>query len=198
MTTATGSSDRYTFSRKDYLTLFLITIWPQQTWSLYMSFRDVGWVAVRTNYGDAFGLVSYALLFALFEGVILFLVALVIRPFLPKIWPVKKQIVLLAMIVFILSFWAMISQSYALAGYRIPNFYATLMVSSGHPLWVLYGTALAGTVVSAALPLYLILRSPRAVRWTAIAIDRLTMLSVFYLFLDAIGLVTVVARNIPI
>jgi hypothetical protein len=184
------------FLLQDFFKLFLIVIFPQHTWTLYMAFRDVGWVAARSDYSDALGLLSYALLFALAEGIILFLAILVIKVALPKKWESEKQLAMMGSMVFILSLWAIVPQVYALSGYQIPKFFAQLMIISGHPLWVLYGSALGASLVSIVIPAVLILRKPGAAGKIFAILDRLTALSVFYLVLDTFALFNVILRNV--
>jgi len=184
------------FLHQDFFKLFLIVIFPQHTWTLYMAFRDVGWVAARSDFSDALGLLSYALLFALAEGVLLFFAILVVKAALPKKWGLKKQLAMTGSMVFILSLWAIVPQVYALSGYQIPKFFAQLMNVSGHPLWVLYGSALGASLVSIAIPVVLILKKPAAAGKIFAILDRLTALSVFYMVLDVFAVLNVILRNV--
>jgi hypothetical protein len=47
-----------------------------------------------------------------------------------------------------------------------------------------------------ALPAWLILRSEKAVKSIHALIERLSLLSAFYLFFDVVGLIFVIVRNV--
>ena len=178
------------------LKLFLISIWPQHTWTIYMVFRDLGWVAQRTTAGDAFGLLSYALIFALGEGAILFILILLIDLTLLRKWPPDKRLSILTIALFDLSLWAIIPQLFSLADIHLPNDLESLIIASGHPLWVLYGFSLGSTALSIGLPIYWIFKRPETVGWINLFVDRLVVLSSLYLFLDMIGIINVIIRNL--
>ena len=55
------------YTRQGLWTLFLMCALPLHIWTLILAFRDLPWLTDRTNAWDAFGVMSYGLIFALVE-----------------------------------------------------------------------------------------------------------------------------------
>jgi hypothetical protein len=70
------------------------------------------------------------------------------------------------------------------------------MAQTARPLRSLYVILLAVIVPTVAAPAWLALRSDKTLRFVNALIERLSLLSAFYLFFDVIGLVIVIIRNI--
>jgi hypothetical protein len=64
-----------------------------------------------------------------------------------------------------------------------------------HPLRFLYGSTLAMVFPSVAIPAFMVLTSDRFFNLIWGLMDRLSLLTIFYLFFDFIGLLIVVYRN---
>jgi hypothetical protein len=93
------------YSKQAFGSLFLMYVFPLHLWTLLLAFRDISWVAERTNFGDAIGVVSYGMVFAFLES----------------------------LLIFVLSLWAMTSQLYGLQAWNNPNTITTLAAGSTHP-----------------------------------------------------------------
>lgn len=169
---------------------------PLHAWTLILSFRDLSWLTDRTNAWDAVGVASYGLLFAFAESVVFFLIAALLGFLVACYWDTDRRISLLSILVLVLSLWAMVSQLYFLAGISVPDALIALIVHITHPVRVLYAIALAAVAPTMLVPAFLILRSDRALQFTRGLIERVSLLSMFYLFFDVAGLVIVVIRNI--
>jgi hypothetical protein len=187
-------TSRYT--RQGLWSLFLMCAFPLHAWTLILAFRDISWLTDRTNAWDAVGVVSYGLVFAFLESLVLWAVALLLGYLVARSWEPARRVALLTVLTLVLSLWAMLDQLYFLVGTGFPGWLIGLLVKSGHPLWIIYGSLLGLVGLSVLLPTWLILRSERANKWVRGMIDRLSVLTAFYLVLDAIGLVIVIARNV--
>ena len=161
-----------------------------------MTFRDVEWVAERTNFGDAIGFIGYDLLFALAESVLAWAFILLLSFLLPKQWERQIRLASLGSLIFIISGWAILGQLYFLTGHQAPEWFLRFAISTGHPLWVLYGTALTTIPASIAVPIFLLVRFPQVREKVMAIFDRIVVLSGIYLFLDFIGIVIVITRNL--
>ena len=191
---ATFFSRRY--SRQGLWSLFLMCALPLHAWTMILAFRDVSWVTDRTNAWDAVGVFSYGLVFALVESLVIFLVASLLGFLVSSRRDREWRVILLTVLVLLLSLWAILEQLFFLLPMRLPGPIITLLVQSGHPLRTLYVglTALVGLTI--LIPVVLVLRSEKAVRFVRALVDRLSLLAIFYLLFDAIALVIVVIRNL--
>ncbi len=185
------------YSRKSLLQLFLVCAFPLHLWTLLMAFRDFGWVALRTDVWDAVGLVSYALIIALVESLLVFIFTALLGLLPPWNWPVDKRTALIGALFLILSAWSILSKTFALYGNPIPSSVLDFIQAAGHPLRLVWGFVFILVLLSVSLPALWIARSPRAQAAMIGFFERLMILSSFYLLLDMAGIVMIVLRNIP-
>jgi len=169
---------------------------PLHVWTILLAFRDISWVAERSNMWDAIGNVSYGLIFAFIESLIVFLVAVLLGFLVSKDWDQDRRVVLLGILILIEALWSMFSQYYFLGELSLPENVNRFMVESGHPVRILYVFILPVVSFSVLLPTYLILKSDKAFQFFRGLVDRLTLLTLFYLFFDLIALVIVIIRNV--
>ncbi len=184
------------YTRQGLWSLFLMCVFPLHAWALVLAFRDVDWVTQRTTAWDGVGVVAYGLLFTLLETVAVFIVMLLLGYLVPTFWDAGRRLSLLSLLVLLLSVWAILEQLFFLVGVSLPGWFIRLVIASGHPLRTLYAVAIALVVLTIALPAWLLLRSARMHAGMLALIDRLSILSVFYLLLDVIGIVIVIVRNV--
>jgi hypothetical protein len=184
------------YSRQGLWSLFLICAIPLQIWAFVLAFRDFSWVTARTNAWDAIGVLAYGLIFALFEGVVVFLVMVLLGFLVSRYWDESRRIALLSALVLIMALWAIAGQIYFLAEASPPPALVEALAGLDHPVRVMYaglGLLVAPTVL---IPTYLVLKSDRAYRFTKEMTNRLGLLMVIYLILDAFALVVIVIRNL--
>jgi hypothetical protein len=171
---------------------------PLHIWTLILIFNDFAWVAKRTNVWDAFAVGSYGLVFALIESAIVFLGVVILGFLVSAKWEENRRLALMSVLVLITSLWAMFGQLYFLAHLSIslPEALALFLLRSGHP--VRYLNLIAALIVglTALAPAFFILKSQNAVRFVMSSIERISLLTTFYLFFDLIGLIIVILRNI--
>jgi len=185
-----------TYTKQGLWSLFLICAFPLHLWTLILVFRDISWVTERTNSWDAVGVASYGMLFALVESVLVFFLFILIGFVTPKLWNADKRIAFLSMVYLLLAVWGMIAQLLFIWDFQLPAATMKFLAGSGHPFRWLYVGALAIVIPTIALPVYFFLRSDKPFRFMQEVIDRLSLLTMLYLFFDVVGLIVVVIRNI--
>jgi hypothetical protein len=184
------------YSRQGLWALFLVCAFPLHFWTLILVFRDISWLTERTNAWDAIGVASYGLIFAFTESVAIFLVVAVLGLFTPRQWEADRRITFLALLILITSVWAIISQLLFLWNVSLPAQAVEFLRSSSHPFRILYATCLAIVISTVFLPAYSFMKSKKAVPFMQNLMERLSLLTVFYLFFDMLGLIIVIIRNI--
>ena len=184
------------YSRQGLWTLFLMSALPIHVWTIILALRDFDWASTRTNSWDAVGIISYGLLFAVLESLVLFIAATILGFFVSGKWEEKKRISLLSAWVIILSLWSIFTQTYFLAEMSPPNWVVAFCIQTGRPLVALYLIALIFSFLLFSIPAFFILRSDKALKITREVIDRLSLLMALYLVMDAAGLVIVIVRNL--
>jgi hypothetical protein len=184
------------FRLKPLWKLFLVCIFPIHAWAILMVLLDFEWIGNRSNILDSFGVAAYALVFALFESLLLFIASLAVSLLFPSSWDNKKRLAGMTWMILAITFWAVLAQLYFVLGGKVPAFYATWMIASGHPLWILIGTIFPFLLLSASVPLLLVLLREQFSSATLNLAERLGTLSMLYLFLDLFGFLFILYRNI--
>jgi len=184
------------YSKKGLWSLFLICAFPLHVWTIILAFRDFSWVAERTNSWDAVGVVSYGLIFALVESVVVFLVAILLGFLVSKRWNEERRITLMGTLVVLTSVWAIVNYLYFMLGWSLPGETILFMARLAHPLRFVYAVTLAVAGISIVVPVYFVLRSEKFFTGMQGFFERLSLLTQFYLVFDIIGLVIVVYRNV--
>ena len=87
------------YSKSGLWSLFLICAFPLHIWTFILAFRDFSWVSERTNSWDAVGVVSYGLVFAFIESLMIFLIATLMGFLISQKWEEKQRITLLGTLV---------------------------------------------------------------------------------------------------
>lgn len=191
---ANSISGRY--SKQGLLTLFLMCSLPLHVWTLILAFRDVSWISERTNFGDALGVISYGLIFAFIESLVVFLFFAALGYFIPAKWSEDKRVSLLSILATVAALWAIFNQAYFVWGFSAPASFIAFFARQSHPLRFLYAFALAAVSLSMITPALFMLRSDKFYTTIQSIMDRLVVLAGFYIFLDFLALIVVVVRNI--
>ena len=191
---ATFITSRY--SRQGVWSLFLISAFPIHLWTLILAFRDISWVTERTNVWDGIGVVAYGMLVAFLESVVIFLVLALLGLLTPRQWESDRRVAFLSFLILITSVWAMISQLLFLWNISLPAWAIDFLRQSHHPVRIVYGTILMVVTPTVLLPAYSFLRTKRAVTVMQDLIERFSLLAMFYLLLDLLGVFIIVIRNL--
>lgn len=184
------------YTRQTVWTLFLLCAFPLHLWTLFLSFRDVSWLTARTSLWDTVGVISYGLVFALFESLLLFTLALIAGFLVSLKWDANKRVALIGILFMIVGIWSAISQLFSIFTWSLPIGMVNLITHSGHPVRNLYSLLLIFVVPSLIIPTYAILQSSKAYSVFADVIDRLSLLTIVYLAFDVLAFGVVILRNI--
>ena len=191
----TGSSTQL-YSRQGLWSLFLMCAFPLHFWTLLLAFRDISWLTERSNLWDAIGVVSYGLLFAFVESLMVFFVVALLGLLISAKWEEARRIALLSILMLVLSLWAMYGQAHFIWNLTPAGWILRLAAQSGHPYRIIFGITFIAVVLTVAVPTFLVLHWDKFFHFVREAIDRLSLLTSLYLVLDLFGLVIVVIRNI--
>ena len=173
---------------------FLVVGFPLHVWALLMVFRDLEFVAERTEMWDAVGYAGYTLLFTLAESLIFAVIVWGLSLLLPRKWSNQRALsvsgsaflVVAGASIVDMAFHAFnearISRQYL---YGLENFTA-----------LTYALIAAAVVIGIALSVFLILKTKWGEKAFAEIFDRIILLGYFYLFLDLAGIVIVILRNV--
>ena len=153
-------------------------------------------MAERTNMWDAIGVASYGLVLALIESVLFFAAITLLGLTVPIKWHEDRRVALLSILAFMITLWAIEGQAYFIWGSYVPEQALHYVASSKHPLRFLYAAALATVIPTIVIPVYLVLRSDRFFILVQGFIERISLLTMLYLFFDLLGLVVIIIRNI--
>jgi hypothetical protein len=187
--------DTFRYSKKEAWSLFLVAAFAIHIWTIILILRDLSWVSERTNAWDAVGVAAYGLFFAFLESGIVFLGLVLLGMLVGGKWR-ETRLALLTVLYFVTAAWAAVGQLYFLLGLEIPASIFRQLIHSSHPLQVLYGSVLILVLITIVPPTVLVIRSNKANQLIKGLIDRLSLLTIFYLFLDFAGLVIIILRNI--
>jgi hypothetical protein len=176
--------------------LFLICAFPLHVWALLLIFGDLSWISERTNSWDAIGVASYGLIFTFFESVIYFLAMALLGFLVSRKWDESRRIALLSSLSLVLSLWAVMGQVFFYTGYSIPRPLILFIARSGHPVRLLYGVLTILVLITFITPTALVLKNDGFKQMIDAMIERLSVLVWFYLFLDFLGLLVVLFRNL--
>lgn len=184
------------YSRQGLWSLFLICAFPLHLWTLILAFQDISWLTERTNAWDAIGVVSYGMLFALVESILIFLVLVLLGLITPSRWNSDRRIAFLAFLVLIVSLWGMISQLLFLWDVSLPESAIEFLRRSDHPLRITYAVCLMVITPTVLLPAFSFLRTNKTVTVMQNLMERLSLLSMFYLVFDLLGVIIIIVRNL--
>lgn len=184
------------YSRQGLWTLFLACALMPHLWALILIARDMSWATERSNAWDAIGVASYGLAFTLVESLLIFGVVCLLGLLTPRGWSVERRVGFLSLLALMGLLWAILGQLGFLVNLNLPEALSRWLAGSGHPVRLLYMMALALVLPSILLPVLWVARSESGLRITREILERLGTLAVFYLFLDAIGLLILLIRNI--
>lgn len=145
---------------------------------------------------DAIGIASYGLLNAFIESLFFFMSLVVLGLLISTKWSEDRRIALLSVLALILAFWAIEGQAYFIWGSYVPEQILRYVAASEHPLRILYAGVLLTVVSTITIPIYLALKSDRFLRLIHGFAERLSLLTMLYLFFDFLALIVIIIRNL--
>ena len=186
------------FDRSDWFKLFLVCAFPLHLWTILMVFRDVNWVAERTTSWDAVGFSGYALFYTLIESLLLFGFIALLGFIIPKNWNITLRFVVLSLVAFILAGWSIMEQLILIVFWGWLRHLADTLTFLFTSPWSAYVIFAGLIVISVTVPLLLLRKHPGLQEKVYSVLERLTLLSGLYLFIDVIGMVIILIRNIKV
>ena len=173
---------------------FLIVTFPLHVWAILMIFRDFEFVSERTEIWDAIGYGSYSLLFTLIESLMLAVIVWLFSLLLPRKWDIQRSLDVTGSIFIILAGASIVDMAFhAFDQARISKQYLYGLANYPTQTYLL----IAGTVlITSAAVFFIILKAQRGEAIISEVFERIMLLSYFYLFLDFIGIVIVIIRNL--
>lgn len=187
---------RVFYHQKGLWLLYLTCAFPLFFWTLLLGFRDISWLAERTNLFDAIGVIAYGMIYAFVESVIWFIVTATLGLLISRCWSAERRAALMGVIFLVLSIWSILEQAYFAFSLSIPAWVLQTMAATGRPVLVMYIIALGLVSLSMIIPAYFILHSEQTLQKFLDFMDSLSTLSILYLFIGFIGLVIIIIRNI--
>ena len=181
------------------MSLFLVIAFPFHLWTLIQIFQDIEWVMERTKPADVYGYASYSLIFAFYESFVILILMLLLGFLTPKKWTGDKLVVQLGYLAVITSVWSMLEQIYNTGPSINKEEFILSITELNHPVrvsFLLGGLLLVVVIGSVALPIYLVDKNEKFEKVMIAIFERLNMLSALYIFLDFIGLIIILYRNI--
>lgn len=184
------------YSRSDVWLLFLLCAFPLHVWTLLLAFRDISWVAARTNFQDAIGVLSYGMVFAFLESLVFFVIIFFLGFLISPRWTSQYRVVTMGLSAIVLSIWAIIGQLYFLQGWSLPDGFIGFLVRSGHPARYFYPILSFLILITFLIPVWVVLKSQKGYSIARDIADRLSLLGALYLVVDVLALGVVLIRNI--
>lgn len=177
-----------------FFQLLLIVTFPLHVWALIMVFRDIEFVSERTELWDGIGYAGYSLMFSLGESLILTLIVWLLSLLLPQKWNTQRTLSITGSLFLILAIASIVDMAFhAFDDVRISKQYLHGLAT--YPT-LTYALIAGAVILSMAAVVWVILKSGRGEKLFAAVFDRIMLLSYFYLFLDVVGLVIVILRNV--
>jgi len=173
-------------SREQARLLFLAILVPVNFWALVIFLQELPAYILRMNAWDITGILAYVLTIALLDSLILLFFVTVIMALLPVSFRKHHYTTAGTLIAYLTIFWLVLIQYQDTIGARLP------IVQQRWFIWVWLAALLTG--ISAAA--YLLSRSEKLDLWVRAFVDRLSLLSTVYLFLNLAGLLVVLGRNL--
>jgi hypothetical protein len=190
------TSKNYFYNKQGLWSLYLICAFPLLFWTLLLGFRDVSWLTERTNSWDAISVIGYGMVFAFVESLIWFAVTAALGFLVSRKWSIERRVVLMGMLFLLVSLWSMLEQAYFMAGVNAPLWVMRAIAATGRPIFSMYLAAFGLVSLSVLVPVYFIIRSDKALKSIQDFMERLSTLTMLYLFLSFCGLVIIIIRNI--
>lgn len=188
---------------KPYLRkLFLLVAFPIHIWSIFQIFENLNWVAERTVFADAIGYGAYALLAALIESGIFFLIALPVFFLLTRSRTAEKALAIAVLSYFTIALlWIFRSIMINQTGdpYFLDSYIHHLADQSGWRLRYRYlAFLLAAILLNTPVVLVPILanRKDKMTNFLMTFAERVEILMYLILGLDALAIVLIIVRNI--
>jgi hypothetical protein len=172
----------------------LIVGFPLHVWALLMVFRDIEFVAERTEMWDAIGYAGYTMMFTLVESLILSVIVWALSLLLPRKWSHQRALSVSGSAFLVVAGASIVDMAFhAFNEARISRQYLHGLENFTS---LTYALIAAAVLIGIAVSVFLILKTKWGERAFAEVFDRIILLGYFYLFLDLAGIIIVILRNV--
>jgi hypothetical protein len=185
------------YSKQGLLTLFLICAFLPHLWTIILAFKDFSLLIDRTGgIWNTAGVMSYGLLFAFIESFLVFILTVLLGFLISSKWEEPPRITALGFLVAVPMLWEIYRQTVFLLQWHMPSRIIRFMALFPNPTGLLYAFTFIIVALITIIPLFLILRRGKFYQSIHNVMERITLLSMFYLFFDAVALILVIVRNV--
>lgn len=184
------------FSRPAALKLFLFCAFPVHFWAIVMVLKEAETLLFKRDLVYGLGFSGYLLALALLESLLLFAFIYALSFLFPKQWDETTALVVACLLGLVLAGWSIANQTYFLLVELQPAWFEWLMLRVGFRQRLVYGGLVALVSLSAAVPLAGLPQSGQGIRLAHSLIEKLILLTPFYLAVDVIGIVFMAIRNL--
>jgi hypothetical protein len=185
------------FSKKELRLLFLVCVFPIHLWAFIIIFRDLEYIIFKRDLWYAAGYSGYILAFALAESCLYFIFMFLLGHLYPrKLKENGKAFTITCALALILSLWAIGNQVFYMLIESPPAFFSWVMLRIPYHQTLVFSFLMLLIITSFLVPIVVILKSSKGHSGANILIERISLLSIFYLILDVLGITAAVLRNI--
>ncbi len=192
---------RSSYDTRNLVFLFALCALPIHLWAVYKAFPDVETIYYFTGVWDAVCYVLYVMLYALVESVVVFAMVLLLSLLGAVRWKKSKLVVITVSLYYIVALGAVVRQLYLDHSAEIQRFYSEFIFYHlpGYSLRVQYLilAVMLALILGSVLGVVVLLdRNKRVFNIASQILDRVYILSMCYLVIDAVGLVVFLLRNL--
>jgi hypothetical protein len=168
-------------NKQKIIYVFATCMFSIHVWSIIIFLKELPALILRMNAWDVIGSLSYTLLFALVESLIILFVLMLVSVILPRNLFRKKFVGISAMIIFVNSLWLILA--------HLNEKTISLWEPKQFIVWI--GLYLISMAIS-----YLVIQFSAPIEKILVLIaERITPLSFLYLFVDMLSLFIILIRN---
>lgn len=184
-------------SKKEVRILFLVCVFPLHLWAIIIIFRDLEYIVSERNLWYAAGYTGYILAFALIESCLYFIFMFLLSYLYPQTLKQNgKAFTITCALALIFPLWAIANQVFYLLSENPPAFFSWIMLRIPYHQTLAFAILLLLILASFAMPVIVILKSGKGQNGVNLLMERIGLLSVFYLTIDVLGITAAVLRNI--
>jgi hypothetical protein len=184
-------------SKKELRVLFLACVFPIHLWAIIIIFRDLEYIIAERNLSYAAGYAGYILTFALVESCLFFVFMFLLSYLYPQTLKRNgKAFTTTCALALIFAFWAIANQTFYMMVESPPAFFSWVMLRIPHRQTLAFSILIILVIASFAAPISVILKSSKWQNRMNTFVERISLLSLFYLIIDAFVITAAVLRYI--
>jgi hypothetical protein len=184
-------------STKELRVLFLVCVFPIHLWAIIIIFRDLEYILTERNLWYAAGYAGYVLAFALAESCLYFIFMFLLSYLYPRKLKLNgKAFTITCALALIFPLWAIANQVFYLLSESPPAFFSWIILRIPYHQTLAFTILLLAIAASFAIPVIFILKSNKGQNGVNMLMERIGLLSIFYLIIDLLGITAAVLRNI--